>query len=189
MSPLTLDHDWLLQKPRPAAAGHDQGRTAIGSALSASINRLRGQKAEIEAGGVAHRWTEQRGGESIRPLAAQARAGARGQVYTIGSAPREKRPCRSPTTTVVRRIVMTKVTWMKGCSRPSRTSHGWALLSRHRRRIGCSGSNGAIDTLGERPRGTEKYEHHGAVRLVRVSEECSSGGEIGLGLTRVQEDP
>ena len=45
VSPLTLDHDWLQQNlDRVTVGGVDDG-TAIGSAIAASVNRLRDSPA------------------------------------------------------------------------------------------------------------------------------------------------
>jgi len=46
MSPLTLDHDWLLQRLRDVELGQIQDGTAIGSAVASSVNRLSKQKAK-----------------------------------------------------------------------------------------------------------------------------------------------
>ena len=46
VSPLTLDHDWLLQNLERLEVGLVEDGTAIGSALAAGTNRLRSREAE-----------------------------------------------------------------------------------------------------------------------------------------------
>ena len=41
VSPLTLDHDWLLQNLDRVQTGLVEDGTAIGSAIAACVNRLR----------------------------------------------------------------------------------------------------------------------------------------------------
>ena len=45
-SPLTLNHDWLLKRFEKLKAGMLGNRTAIGSAIASSLNRLRKSKAK-----------------------------------------------------------------------------------------------------------------------------------------------
>jgi Ca-activated chloride channel family protein len=81
VSPLTLDHDWLQQNLErvSTAAGNEDG-TAIGSAIAASVNRLRGTTAKSK---VVILLTDGTG--KIAPLAAAEAAHALGvKVYTIG---------------------------------------------------------------------------------------------------------
>ena len=59
VSPLTLDHDWLQQNlERVQTAGVEDG-TAIGSAIAASVNRLRDDAGQVENHDPAHRRREQ----------------------------------------------------------------------------------------------------------------------------------
>ena len=46
VSPLTLDHDWLAQNLERVRIGLIEDGTAVGSAIAASVNRLREQKAK-----------------------------------------------------------------------------------------------------------------------------------------------
>jgi len=46
MSPLTLDHDWLLQRLNDIELGQIQDGTAIGSATASAVKRLSKQKAK-----------------------------------------------------------------------------------------------------------------------------------------------
>ena len=46
VSPVTLDHDWLQQNLERVSIGQSDDGTAIGSAIAASVNRLRGTHAK-----------------------------------------------------------------------------------------------------------------------------------------------
>jgi Ca-activated chloride channel family protein len=84
VSPLTLDHDWLqqnLERVSTAAAGEDG--TAIGSAIAASVNRLRTTKAKSKVVILLTDGMNNTG--KISPLAAAEAAQALGvKIYTIG---------------------------------------------------------------------------------------------------------
>jgi Ca-activated chloride channel family protein len=84
VSPLTLDHDWLQQNLErvSTAAGNDDG-TAIGSAIAASVNRLRTTNAKSKIVILLTDGMNNTG--KIAPLAAAEAARALGvKVYTIG---------------------------------------------------------------------------------------------------------
>jgi Ca-activated chloride channel family protein len=85
MSPLTLDHDWLLQNVDRLHTGAWVGdATAIGSALAASANRLRDQKAKSKIIVLLTDGANNAG--KITPLAAAEAAHALGiKIYTIGA--------------------------------------------------------------------------------------------------------
>ncbi len=84
VSPLTLDHDWLqqnLERVSTALAGEDG--TAIGSAIAASVNRLRTTNAKSKVVILLTDGMNNTG--KISPLAAAEAAKAMGvKVYTIG---------------------------------------------------------------------------------------------------------
>jgi len=84
VSPLTLDHDWLQQNLErvSVAAGRDDG-TAIGSAIAASVNRLRGTTAKSKVVILLTDGMNNTG--KIAPLAAAEAAKTLGvKIYTIG---------------------------------------------------------------------------------------------------------
>jgi Ca-activated chloride channel family protein len=70
VSPPTLDHDWLLGNLARLQTGMVQDGTAIGSALAASTNRLRGQDAKAAAaqGVKVHTIGVGAAGEALLPL-------------------------------------------------------------------------------------------------------------------------
>jgi Ca-activated chloride channel family protein len=91
VSPLTLDHDWLQQNLERVNVGAGDDGTAIGSALAASVNRLRTTKAKSKVVILLTDGMNNTG--KISPLAAADAARALGvKVYTIGVGVRGKAP-------------------------------------------------------------------------------------------------
>jgi Ca-activated chloride channel homolog len=91
VSPLTLDHDWLQQNlERVNIGGVDDG-TAIGSAIAASVNRLRTTPAKSKVVILLTDGMNNTG--KISPLSAAEAAKALGvKIYTIGVGVRGKAP-------------------------------------------------------------------------------------------------
>jgi Ca-activated chloride channel family protein len=85
MSPLTLDHAWLLQNVSRLETGTWVGdATAIGSALAACANRLRDSKAKSKIIVLLTDGANNAG--KITPIAAAEAAHALGiKIYTIGA--------------------------------------------------------------------------------------------------------
>ena len=84
MSPLTLDHDWLLQNVDRLQVGLAGDATAIGSALATCANRLRDQPAKSKIIVLLTDGANNAG--KITPLAAAEAAHALGiKIYTIGA--------------------------------------------------------------------------------------------------------
>jgi Ca-activated chloride channel family protein len=85
MSPLTLDHDWLLQNVQRLETGTWVGdATAIGSALAVCANRLRDSKAKSKIIVLLTDGANNAG--KITPIAAAEAAHAFGiKIYTIGA--------------------------------------------------------------------------------------------------------
>jgi len=84
VSPLTLDHDWLQQNLErvSTAAANDDG-TAIGSAIAASVNRLRTTNAKSKIVVLLTDGMNNTG--KISPIAAAEASKAMGvKIYTIG---------------------------------------------------------------------------------------------------------
>jgi Ca-activated chloride channel family protein len=83
-TPLTLDHDFLMQNlDRLQIGAIDENRTAIGSALSTAVNRLRELKSKSKI--VILMTDGQNNSGKIAPLTAAEAAQALGvKVYTIG---------------------------------------------------------------------------------------------------------
>src|SRR6201992_3197574 len=83
VSPLTLDHDWLLQNLERVNVGLGDDGTAIGSAIAAAVNHLRTTTAKSKVVILLTDGVNNSG--KISPLAAAEAARALGvKVYTIG---------------------------------------------------------------------------------------------------------
>ncbi len=84
MSPLTLDHDWLLQNVDRLQVGLAGDATAIGSAIATSANRLRTEKGKSKIIVLLTDGSNNAG--KITPNAAAEAAAALGiKIYTIGA--------------------------------------------------------------------------------------------------------
>ena len=84
MSPLTLDHDWLLQNVDRLQVGLAGDATAIGSAIAACANRLRDEPGKSKIIILLTDGANNAG--KITPLAAAEAAHALGiKIYTIGA--------------------------------------------------------------------------------------------------------
>ncbi|HME40053.1 MAG TPA: VWA domain-containing protein [Steroidobacteraceae bacterium] len=109
VSPLTLDHDWLqqnLERVNTALAGDDG--TAIGSAIAASVNRLRTTNAKSKVVILLTDGMNNTG--KISPIAAAEAAKAMGvKIYTIGVGVRGMAPIAIKDESGVTHIVMDKV--------------------------------------------------------------------------------
>jgi len=91
VSPLTLDHDWLLQNLERVNTGIGDDGTAIGSAIAAAVNHLRTTTAKSKVVILLTDGVNNSG--KISPLAAAEAARAFGvKVYTIGVGVRGKAP-------------------------------------------------------------------------------------------------
>ena len=91
VSPLTLDHDWLQQNLERVNVGVGDDGTAIGSAIAAGVNRLRGTTAKSKVVILLTDGVNNSG--KISPIAAAEAAHALGvKVYTIGVGVRGKAP-------------------------------------------------------------------------------------------------
>ena len=91
VSPLTLDHDWLLQNlDRVQTAGVEDG-TAIGSAIAACLNRLRSTPAKSKV--VVLLTDGMNNAGKVSPAAAAEAAKVLGvKVYTIAAGVRGEAP-------------------------------------------------------------------------------------------------
>jgi Ca-activated chloride channel family protein len=108
VSPITLDHDWLQQNlERVAVGGADDG-TAIGSAIAASVNRLRMTQAKSKVIILLTDGVNNTG--KISPLAAAEAAHAMGvKIYTVGVGVRGDAPIPVHDSAGNTRIVMARV--------------------------------------------------------------------------------
>ena len=108
VSPVTLDHAWLLGNLDRIRIGEIEDGTAIGSALAAGLNRLRNQTAKSKI--VILMTDGQNNAGQITPITAAEAARALGvKVYTIGIGVRGEAPFPVTDAFGHRRIVMEKV--------------------------------------------------------------------------------
>jgi Ca-activated chloride channel family protein len=91
VSPLTLDHDWLQQNLDRVKVGSVEDGTAIGSALAASVNRLREQPGKSKIV-VLLTDGQNNAGRVLPATAAQAAKTLGVKVYTIGAGVRGEAP-------------------------------------------------------------------------------------------------
>ena len=109
VSPITLDHDWLQQNLEriTTAVGGDDG-TAIGSAIAASVNRLRMTTAKSKVVILLTDGMNNTG--KISPIAAAEAAQAMGvKIYTIGVGVRGMAPIPIKDEAGNTRLIMDKV--------------------------------------------------------------------------------
>jgi Ca-activated chloride channel family protein len=84
MSPLTLDHDWVLQQIERLKTGMVEDGTAIGDAIASAVNRLRDSKAKSKVVILLTDGINNRG--QLSPLNAAQLAKAVGvKIYTVGA--------------------------------------------------------------------------------------------------------
>jgi Ca-activated chloride channel homolog len=108
VSPLTLDHDWLLQNLERVQIGMVEDGTAIGSAVAASVNRLRDQPSKSKI--VVLLTDGQNNAGKIAPATAAEAAKALGvKVYTIGAGARGEAPIPVTDAFGNQRLAMAKV--------------------------------------------------------------------------------
>jgi Ca-activated chloride channel family protein len=108
VSPLTLDHDWLLQNLERIRVGTVEDGTAIGSAIGAGVNRLLDQPGKSK---VLILLTDgQNNAGKVTPQTAAEAASALGvKVYTIGAGVRGEAPVPVTDAFGNRRMVMAQV--------------------------------------------------------------------------------
>ena len=188
VSPLTLDHDWLEKSLSRVAIGNGQDGTAIGSALAASVNRLRHSDAKSKV--VVLLTDGMNNAGSVQPaLAAKAAAALGIKVYTIAVGAEGRAPIPVIDEAGHKRIVMGEVEVDEATLRGIADTTGGAffratdtdsLVAIYRR----------IDALEKTVRTVNKFERHEerfawaafpAVALLLA--------EIGLGATALRRAP
>lgn len=108
VSPITLDHDWLQQNLERVAVGAGDDGTAIGSAIAASVNRLRLTTAKSKVVILLTDGVNNTG--KIQPLAAAEAAKAMGvKIYTVGVGVRGDAPIPVHDAVGNIRLIMAKV--------------------------------------------------------------------------------
>jgi Ca-activated chloride channel homolog len=108
VSPLTLDHDWLLQNLERVEIGTVEDGTAIGSAIDASVNRLRDQLSKSKIV-VLLTDGQNNAGKIAPPTAAEAAKALGVKIYTIGAGVRGEAPIPVTDAFGNKRLAMAKV--------------------------------------------------------------------------------
>ena len=107
VSPLTLDHDWLERNLARVQLGTMEDGTAIGSALTSAVNRLRASDAHTKLVVLLTDGVNNTG--KVQPLLAAEAASALGiKVYTIGVGVEGQAPMPITDAEGHRQIVMTE---------------------------------------------------------------------------------
>jgi Ca-activated chloride channel family protein len=108
VSPLTLDHDWLQQRLNQVRIGMVEDGTAIGSAITSGVNRLREQEAKSR---IVILLTDgmNNAGKVPPALAAEAAQALGIKVYTIGAGTRGSAPMPAVDQFGRRQLVMAEV--------------------------------------------------------------------------------
>ena len=85
VSPLTLDHDWLLQNMERVETGMVEDGTAIGSAIASAANRLRGDRTAKSRVIILLTDGDNNAGKISPSTAAEAARSLGLKIYTIGA--------------------------------------------------------------------------------------------------------
>ncbi|MDD5349916.1 MAG: VWA domain-containing protein [Chthoniobacteraceae bacterium] len=85
VSPLTLDHQWLLQNMDRVQIGLVEDGTAIGSAIAMAANRLRGDKVAKSRVLILLTDGDNNAGRISPPTAAEAAKAVGARIYAIGA--------------------------------------------------------------------------------------------------------
>jgi Ca-activated chloride channel family protein len=158
VSPLTLDHDWLQQNLERVNIGAGDDGTAIGSAIAASVNRLRTTPAKSKVVILLTDGMNNTG--KISPLSAAEAAKALGvKVYTIGVGVRGKAPIPVKDEAGNMHMIMAKVDvdekTLQGVADETGGKFYRATDTDSLQRI-----YGEINTLERTPATVQKFEHY-----------------------------
>lgn len=158
VSPLTLDHDWLDKSLSRVAIGTGDDGTAIGSALAASVNRLRHSDAKSKI--VVLLTDGMNNAGSIQPaLAAKAAAALGIKVYTIAVGAQGQAPIPIVDDAGRKRIVMGEVEVDENTLRGISDATGGAFF-RATDTDSLVAIYSRIDALEKTTRTLNKVEHH-----------------------------
>jgi Ca-activated chloride channel family protein len=188
VSPLTLDHDWLVQNLDRVRIGAVEDGTAIGSALGAAVNRLRGQASKSKVVILLTDGVNNSG--SVRPeLAAEAAKTLGVRVYTIGVGVRGEAPMPVTAEDGTTRLVMTKVDIDEDVLRNIADTTGGKYF-----RATNTGSlreiYASIDKMEKTTHAVHHYEtHQERFAWFLTPAACLLALELGFGFTRFRRVP
>ena len=188
VSPLTLDHDWLEKSLSRVTIGTGEDGTAIGSALAASVNRLRQSDAKSKI--VVLLTDGMNNAGSVQPaLAAKAAAALGIKVYTIAVGAEGRAPIPVVDDAGRKRIVMGEVEVDEQTLRGIADATGGAFF-RATDTESLAAIYARIDNLEKTVRTMNRFERHEerfawaafpAVALLLA--------EVGLGATALRRVP
>ncbi len=188
VSPLTLDHDWLQKNLDRISIGSVEDGTAIGSALAASVNRLRKSDAKSKVVVLLTDGVNNAG--SVSPsMAAQAAAAEGIRVYTIAVGAEGRAPIPVVDDAGRRRIVMGEVEVDEQTLRGIARTTGGAFF-RATDTDSLQAIYARIDALEKTTRSVNHFER----REERFAWAALPGlalvlAEVGLGLTALRRIP
>lgn len=188
VSPLTLDHDWLTQNLDRVRIGAVEDGTAIGSALAASVNRLRDEPAKSKVVVLLTDGVNNSG--SVQPeLAAEAAKALGVRVYTIGVGVRGEAPMPVTNDDGSTHLVMTKVDVDEGTLRKIAGTTGGAYF-RATDTDSLRDIYASIDKMEKTTHSTRSYETHEERFAWFLGPAAALFAlELGLGLTRFRRVP
>jgi Ca-activated chloride channel family protein len=188
VSPLTLDHDWLVQNLDRVHIGAVEDGTAIGSALGAAVNRLRAEPSKSKVVILLTDGVNNSG--SVRPeLAAEAAKALGVRVYTIGTGVRGEAPTPVTDTDGTTHLVMTKVDIDEGALRRIADTTGGKYF-RATDTDSLRDIYASIDKLEKTTHTVHHYEtHEERFAWFLSAAACLLAFELGLRLTRFRRIP
>ncbi len=188
VSPLTLDHDYLLENLDRVRIGSIEDGTAIGSAVGASVNRLRDQPAKSKVLVLLTDGVNNAG--SVQPELAAAAAKALGvRVYTIGVGSRGEAPMPVVEKDGTTRTVMTKVDVDEATLKHIADATGGRFF-RATDTDSLKQIYAAIDGMEKTTHRVSHYEtHEERFSWAAFPALCLLSLELGLGLTRFRRIP
>jgi Ca-activated chloride channel family protein len=158
VSPLTLDHDWLQRNLERVQLGTIEDGTAIGSALTAAVNRLRASDAHSKI--VVLLTDGMNNAGKVQPMLAAEAAAALGiKVYTIGVGTTGQAPMPVTDEDGRRHIVMTEADVDEKTLGAIAAKTGGAFF-RATDTASLEAIYARIDQLEKTTREVSHYEHH-----------------------------
>jgi Ca-activated chloride channel family protein len=177
VSPLTLDHDWLQQNLDRVQIGSVEDGTAIGSALAASVNRLRDQPGKSKIV-VLLTDGQNNAGKVIPETAAQAAHALGIKVYTIAAGARGEAPVPVTDAFGSKRLAMAKVDVDEVTLKKIADETGGQFF-RATDTESLKSTYAAIDRLEKTTHSLKKFEHHSELFAFAI---LPALGLLGLGV-------
>jgi Ca-activated chloride channel family protein len=188
VSPLTLDHDWLIENLARVQIGAVEDGTAIGSALGSAVNCLRDQPSKSKVVVLLTDGVNNSG--SVPPeLAAEAAKALGVRVYTIGVGVRGEAPTPVTRADGSTSLVMTKVDIDEDTLRKIADTTGGKYF-RATDTDSLRGIYASIDKMEKTTHTVRSYEtHEERFAWFLLPASCLLMVELGLGLTRFRRIP